>query len=87
MTTSTTTSPSGDIREQREQAGISRAQLAALVGCSLSQLANIEQGAVPKRSRVLQLAWATLARLNDESPVGEPGSRENSARQGRHGSG
>lgn len=47
----------------RESAGLTRAQLAGLAGCSLSSLAAIEQGAVPKRSRVLAAAWDALRAL------------------------
>lgn len=71
MTTITTTSRSGqdpspirDLREAREQAGLTRAQLAGLTGCSLAALANIEQGAVPKRSRVLAAALSAIDRYS-----------------------
>lgn len=67
MTTTRNTAPVGhDLRQARHRAGITRAQLASLVGCSLAQLANIEQGAVPRRSRVVDEALVALARLADD---------------------
>lgn len=57
----TTTTDGHDLRRLREEAGLTRAQLAALADCSLTALGNIEQGAVPKRSRVLEAALATIA--------------------------
>jgi len=64
-----------DLRNAREQLGISRARLAGLADCSLSSLAWIEQGACPRRSRVLVQAWAALAAVaanrteNDHAPI------------------
>lgn len=84
--TTTTDRPGRDLREARTRAGLTRAQLAELTGCSLAQLANIEQGAVPKRSRVLEAARAIFASLDpttSEAPAVTPGLRENSGRQAR----
>ncbi|MFT4035543.1 MAG: helix-turn-helix transcriptional regulator [Patulibacter sp.] len=50
------------LRARRERLGMTRAQLAALVGCGLTQLGNIESGAVPRRSAVLDLAEGVLDR-------------------------
>lgn len=50
------------LREARERAGLTRIELATLVGCSLSQLANIEAGAVPKQSKVLEAAFRAIER-------------------------
>jgi transcriptional regulator with XRE-family HTH domain len=41
------------IRAWRKSAGLTRAQLAAEVGCSLAFLANLEQGYIPKTSPTL----------------------------------
>jgi transcriptional regulator with XRE-family HTH domain len=83
MTTTTSTAGAGlNLRRDREQAGLTRAQLAHLAGCSLASLANIEQGAVPKRSEVLERA---LRVINERSPdrasqglakPSNPGARE-----------
>jgi transcriptional regulator with XRE-family HTH domain len=82
----TTTTAGGHLRRARERAGLTRVELAALAGCSLSQLANLEQGAAPKRSRVLTAALAALARIseNDDDPDLTPGRVETSARYRRH---
>jgi transcriptional regulator with XRE-family HTH domain len=86
MATTTTNKPGQTLREARERAGLTRTRLAALVGCSLAQLANIEQGAVPRRSRVLEAAFEVIAERiqNDNDPASVPGRVERSARQGRH---
>jgi transcriptional regulator with XRE-family HTH domain len=61
MTTTTNTACAGlNLRRGRERAGLTRAQLAQLAGCSLASLANIEQGAVPKRSEVLERARCVI---------------------------
>jgi transcriptional regulator with XRE-family HTH domain len=65
------------LREARLSAGLTRAELASLVGCSYSMLGNIEQGAVPQRSAVLARAWAAIdSAKNESSPVSKPGSTE-----------
>ena len=85
METTTTISRAGrDLRTERTRAGLTRVQLASLVGCSLGQLANIEQGAIPKRSRVLEAAFVALGDLNDDGPGSTPGRVERSAGLGRH---
>lgn len=73
MGTTTTSGAGRDLREARERAGLTRVELAALAGCSLAQLASIEQGAVPKRSQVLRAALAALAH-NDGRRALEPGA-------------
>jgi transcriptional regulator with XRE-family HTH domain len=50
-----------DLRARREGAGLTRTRLAGLVGCSPTSLANIEDGAIPRRSAVLERALAVLA--------------------------
>jgi transcriptional regulator with XRE-family HTH domain len=68
MTTATTTGSGGQsLRAARESAGITRAQLAGLAGCSLASLAAIEQGATPRRSLVLDRAWAALNAVNERA--------------------
>jgi transcriptional regulator with XRE-family HTH domain len=84
----TTTDPSGRrLREAREAAGLSRIELAAMIGCSLSQLGNIEQGAVPKRSRVLDAAMAAIESRppNDERPPDQASALQESRGQAGHG--
>lgn len=80
MPTTNTTSGGQDLRAARERVGLTRAQLAGLCGCSLGSLANIEQGAVPRHSRVLEAALAAIAEhsLDNSSPAGKPGSRKGS---------
>jgi transcriptional regulator with XRE-family HTH domain len=50
-----------ELRAERESAGLTRTKLAGLIGCSPTSLANIEGGAVPRRSAVLDRALAVLA--------------------------
>jgi transcriptional regulator with XRE-family HTH domain len=52
---------SSELRAARERAGLTRAQLAGLAGCSLSTITNIEHGAVPRRSPILDRLWSVLA--------------------------
>lgn len=52
-----------ELRAQREAAGLSRHKLAALAGCGPSQIQAIENGAVPRRSRVLAGCRAALAQI------------------------
>jgi predicted transcriptional regulator len=51
--TTITTTPVSDLRATRHRAGITRAELARRAGCSLTFLANVEQGAIPRRSPTL----------------------------------
>lgn len=86
MATTTTSDRGVNLRAAREQAGLTRVQLANLIGCSLAQLANIEQGAVPKRSEVLQAALEALGEhVEDDDPAVTPGRVEESGRTPRHG--
>lgn len=52
------------MRAARERAGITRTELARLAGCSLTFLANVEQGAVPRHSPTLDRVWALLDEKN-----------------------
>jgi DNA-binding XRE family transcriptional regulator len=54
-----------DLREARGRVGLTRAALAGLVGCSPTSLANIEAGAVPQHSAVLERA---LRIINERDP-------------------
>jgi hypothetical protein len=56
-----------NLRDARERANLTRAQLAAMADCSIAQLANIEWGAVPRHSKVLHRAWSAL---DDHEPAG-----------------
>jgi predicted transcriptional regulator len=67
MTATTITTSGCELRTARERAGITRAELARLAGCSLTFLANVEQGAVPRRSPTLDRVWAML---DDENATG-----------------
>jgi transcriptional regulator with XRE-family HTH domain len=51
------------LRAAREQAGLTRAQLAGIARCSISSLGFIEQGAVPERSAVLDRAWRAIEQI------------------------
>ena len=55
-----------ELRRARARAEVTPTELAGLAGCSLTSLANIEQGAGPVRSAVLTRVRATLARLDEE---------------------
>ena len=83
----TTPSTAGrDLRAARERLGISRARLAGLANVSLASLDRIEQGACPRRSRVLSQAWAVLAAANAGPSVNDhdPGASR-AAEEGDHG--
>ncbi|MDX6436772.1 MAG: Helix-turn-helix domain [Gaiellaceae bacterium] len=67
------TTAGDELRMARLEAGLTRIQLAALAGVSFSQLSNIEQGAVPKRSAVLKRALAAISALNDNAPGAQAG--------------
>jgi len=84
VTATTNTNNVGQsLREAREHVDLTRAQLAELASCSIASLGNIEQGAVPKRSQVLEDALAAIARVNDERRAYEPGAVQESPGQGR----
>lgn len=72
MTTTNTTRRGQNLRAAREGAGLTRAQLAGLAGCSLAQLGNIESGAVPQTSRVLDAAFAAIEAFttSEAAPAG-----------------
>lgn len=55
-----------ELRELRARAGMTRAQVAALAGCSLSALGNLEAGAIPRRSAVLERVRALLEQLIED---------------------
>ena len=81
------TAPSGVLlRAARKAAGLSQQRVAELAGCSVSYVRVLEAGYRPENDSDV-LGRINTVLLNDESPAGEPGSREFSARQGRHGSG
>lgn len=69
-TTTTTPTPTGELRERRERIGLARLALAARAGCSLTTLANIEAGIVPRRSEVLPRILEALDRAEGEATVG-----------------
>jgi transcriptional regulator with XRE-family HTH domain len=48
---------------RREQSGLTRAQLACIADCSLAHLSNLEAGAVPRSSAVLDRVLVVLAEL------------------------
>jgi transcriptional regulator with XRE-family HTH domain len=72
-TTQRTTIPAAasELRTARERVGLTRAQLAGLAGCSLSTITNIEHGAVPRRSAILDRLQAILDGMSSQ----EEGSR------------
>jgi DNA-binding transcriptional regulator YiaG len=80
------TDRSGDLlRTARKAAGLSQQRVAELAGCSVSYVRVLESGYRPENDSDVLVRIADV--LNHESPAGEPGSREISAGQGRHGSG
>ena len=66
MTTITTMSAE-EIRAARERTGLSRAAVAGRTGVSMSTIANIEQGAVPRRSEALERLLAFLAEQSNNA--------------------
>jgi transcriptional regulator with XRE-family HTH domain len=60
MTVTDTADTAAEIRAARERAGLTRAQVAARAGCSMSMLGDIEAGAIPKRSAVLDRVRTVL---------------------------
>jgi transcriptional regulator with XRE-family HTH domain len=52
-----------DLRVARERAGLSRARLAGLAGCSPASVQNLEAGYAPKRSQVMERVQAALAEV------------------------
>jgi predicted transcriptional regulator len=56
-----------DLRAARCQLGISRAKLAGLAGVSISALGDIEGGYMPRRSRVLESAWAAIREVEQQA--------------------
>jgi transcriptional regulator with XRE-family HTH domain len=66
MATTTTAEAGLNLRRAREEAGLTRAQLAQLAGCSLAQLGNIESGAVPRRSEVLERARRVISERDSD---------------------
>lgn len=50
-----------ELRRLRAQAGLTRAEVATLSGCSLSMLGSLESGWIPARSPVLARVLAVLA--------------------------
>ena len=67
MTAITITTTAEEVRAARRRAGITRAELARLAGCSLTFLANVEQGAVPRRSPTLDRVRAALEAAEHEN--------------------
>jgi transcriptional regulator with XRE-family HTH domain len=67
------------LRAARKAVGLTRAQLAGLTGCSISSLGLIEQGAVPKRSAVLERAWTVIDQAKNEiDPAGNRADQKSS---------
>ena len=86
MISANATRQSGDhLRAARKAAGLSQQRVAELAGCSVSYVRVLESGYRPEHDSDVLVRIAGV--LNDESPAGEPGSREISAGLGRHGSG
>jgi len=68
-----TPAAASELRAARARLGISRAQLASLAGCSLAALGAIEQGAVPRRSAVLERARQAIQDAERAAEAGERG--------------
>jgi len=84
MVASSRRTAGSDLREARTRLGVSRAELAGLADCSMAALGNIEQGAVPKRSRVLERAWQALDSVKRTYPPSRTdGSRMATGTDGR----
>ncbi len=90
MAATTTTGVGHDLRAARTAAGLTRADVARLAGCSLAALGNIEQGYVPKRSRVLETALEVIAAHDSSTkrgPGGDPDLSKLAVTGDGHGSG
>src|ERR1044072_658889 len=59
----TTALAAADLRARREATQLSRQELAHEADCSLSWLADLERGLIPKRSRTLKRVLAALDRI------------------------
>lgn len=49
-----------ELADRRRAAYLTQVELAALAGCSLSSVTNLEAGAIPSRSKVLRRVEAVL---------------------------
>jgi len=90
-TSTTTTSGAGhlgeDLRAARQEAGLTRADLARLVGCSLASLGNLEAGAIPRRSAVLERVLAVLSPKTSGARVTTPSPTKTAKTVATHASG
>lgn len=84
MPTGTQSNPARDIRQRRESIGVSRAVLARHSDCSLTYLASLEAGIVPRLSLVLPRVLAALDRLELEA-VNSHGPEKRNAATGTRG--
>lgn len=74
------------MRSRRDRLRITRPQLAARAGCSLTYLQTIEAGIVPARSEVLPRVLAALDALEAErNPDCDPDHKKGSAATGTRG--
>lgn len=62
----TTTITHSSLREQRLAVGLTQRELAAAAGCSLTFIANVEHGCVPRSSDVLPRIEAAIERAQVE---------------------
>jgi hypothetical protein len=64
-----TAAAAADLRARREAAELTRQDLAQAADCSISYLADLERGLIPKRSKTLR---RVLAALDDVESAGFP---------------
>jgi len=78
-----------DLLAARKKAGLTRADVAALAGCSMTYLQNLEAGVIPRRSEVLPRVCEALGlSLKDEgSAPPEPLATTSAGTGDGHGSG
>ncbi len=80
----TTTNPQ-ELRRRRERIGLTRHQLAARAGCSLTAVANIEYGLIPRRGKVLgRILTALTTAENDTEPAANGLGSKEGDRDARH---
>jgi transcriptional regulator with XRE-family HTH domain len=64
--TTTTARVGPELRSTRVKAGLSREKLAALAGCSVAWVTQLEGGMTPGSSAALDRIWRVLHALADE---------------------
>jgi transcriptional regulator with XRE-family HTH domain len=76
MVVTTPSQPAGaELRNARQRAGLTRAKLAVLAGCSYAWIAQLEAGVQPVNSTKLEGIWRVLDALGGRPSGDEPSPR------------